>query len=125
MEKEIYEMRVVPFVKYVARMKNKKKYEDVVDNLTYDEITNMSSEPRMFRRNHEGLYISEMPLTFKGGTGIRGFLCYVFDELNEEEQAKYLDRSIVIPTTSETVVMVYGESSKKFFGKIRTKKDKK
>lgn len=122
MEEKQYSIRIIPFVKYVTKVKNGKTYEDVIDNITYAEINNMSCEPRMFRRKGDLVYLAEMPLTFKGGTGVKGFLCYVFDELTAEEQEKYMEKSEIFNTNIETVVQVYGNESKRFFGKMRSKK---
>lgn len=122
MEENLYSIRIIPFVKYVTKVKNGKSCEDVVDNITSAEVNNMSCEPRMFRRKGDLVYLAEMPLTFKGGTGVKGFLCYVFDELTLEEQTKYMDKSVLFNTNIETVVQVYGEESKRFFGKKKSKK---
>ena len=122
MEEKKYIIRIVPFVKYTTKEKNGKKYEDVTDNLTSHEIRNMSCEPKIFRRKGDLVYLAEIPLTFKGGTGVKGFLCYVFDELTIEEQERYINRSELFETNVETVVQVYGEASKKFFGKTKSKK---
>lgn len=124
MEKETFSTRVIPFVRSVTKTKNGKTYKEVVDNLTSEERRNMSCEPRMLWERKDNVYVAEMPLSFKEGTGVKWVLCYVFDELTEEEQKKYFDRSIVITTTIKDVVKVYGESSKRFFGKTRTKERK-
>lgn len=122
MEGKLYSIRIVPFVKYVTKEKNGRIYENAVDNITSAEIRCMSCEPRMFRMKGDSVYLAEMPLTFKGGTSVKGFLCYVFDELTEEEQRKYMDKSVLFNTNVETVVQVYGDESKRFFGKKRSKK---
>lgn len=122
MEQEIYEVRVLPFVLEAEKMVNGKKYIERIDNLNNEEIKNMSCEPRMFWQRSNRTYMAEMPLTYKGGTSIKWSLLYVFEELTKEEQEKYFDRSITIYTTEKDVVKVYGESSKKFFGRIKTKK---
>lgn len=124
MEKKVYDTRVIPFVKNDIKIKNGKEHKVIVDNLTREEIKNMSCEPRMLWENKEHVYMAEMPLTFNGGTGIKWSLYYVFDELTVEEQRKYFNRSIVIPTTIKSVVKVYGDSSKRFFGKMKTKERK-
>lgn len=124
MEREIYNTRVIPFVRYEKRVKNGKEYEVAIDNLTSTEIKNMSCDPRMLWETKEHVYMAEMPLTFKGGTGIKWSLYYVFDELTEEEKAKYFDRSVIIRTTIEKVVEIYGDSSKSFFGKRKVKEKK-
>lgn len=125
MEEKMYSIRIVPFVNYISKDNNGMTYEDVEDNLSSEDIKNMSCEPRIFRRKGDLVYLAEIPLAFKGGTGVKGFLCYVFDELTQEEQNRYIDRSVLFNTNIETVVQVYGESSKKFFGKKRTKKKNK
>lgn len=122
MEKEIYELRVLPFVVTKEKMEDGKRHVEKKDNLTTDEINNMSCQPRMFWQTAERTYVAEMPLAYKGGTGVKWSLVYVFNELTKEEQEKYFDRSIVIQTTEKNVVQVYGESSKRFFGRIKSKK---
>lgn len=122
MEEKLYSIRIVPFVKYISKENNGVTYEDVEDNISSEEIKNMSCEPRIFRRKGDLVYLAEIPLAFKGGTGVKGFLCYVFDELTKEEQNKYMDRSVIFNTNVETVVQVYGDESKRFFGKKRFKR---
>ena len=124
MEKKVYDTRVIPFVKYEKRIKKGKEYTVAVDNLTKEERDNMSSEPKMLWENREHIYVAELPLAYNEGTGVKWSLYYVFDELTKEEQDKYFDRSIIIPMTREKVVKVYGESSKRFFGKKRVRERK-
>lgn len=122
-EKQIYDTRVIPFVKYEEKTRKGKKYIKVIENLSKEEIKNMSCEPRMlWEREH--VYVAELPLAYNEGTGIKWALYYVFSELTKEEQEKYIDRSIVIPMTRESVVKIYGESSKRFFGKKKVKERK-
>ena len=48
MEKtDIYNMRVIPLVKRITMMEKGKKKTTIIDNLSRDEIRNMSCEPRM------------------------------------------------------------------------------
>ena len=122
MEQEIYEIRVLPFVLLDEKIVNGKKYVERIDNLNNEEIKNMSCEPRMFWQKTDRTYMAEMPLAYKGGTGVKWSLLYVFEELTKEEQEKYFDRSVIIHTTEKDVVKVYGEASKKFFGKKKSKK---
>ena len=122
MEKGIYEVRVLPFVVVEEKMVDGKRYIEKRDNLTTDEIKNMSCDPRMLWQTAERIYVAEMPLAYNGGTGVKWSLLYVFNELTKEEQDKYFDRTIVIHTTEKNVVTVYGESSKRFFGKRKSKK---
>lgn len=120
-EKKVYETRVIPFVKEEIKVKNGRISKKIVDNLSQSEIKNMSCEPRMLWENKEHVYMAEMPLAFNGCTSVKWSLYYVYDELTSEEQAKYFDRSIVIPTTIQSVVKVYGDSSKKVFSKRKIK----
>lgn len=121
-EKKIYDVRVVPFV---LCKKNEETGKIIkIDNLSNKEIKNMSCDPRMLWETQENVYVAEMPLTFNGGTGVKWSLYYVFSELTQEEQEKYYDRSIIISMTRPNVVQVYGEESKKFFGKRKVKERK-
>lgn len=121
-EKKVYDVRVVPFV-LCERIEGTNRIRKI-DNLSNEEIRNMSCDPRMLWETQENVYVAEMPLTFKGGTGVKWSLYYVFSELTKEEQEKYYDRSIVISMTRPDVVQVYGEQSKRFFGKRKVKERK-
>lgn len=123
MEKEISYTRVVPFVRYEKKIKNGKEINVVINNLTSEEIRSMSlKEPKIFETNAEGIYyVSEVPLTYRN-TGLRGRLCYVYDELTKEEQAKYFKRSIVIPTTTNVVKSEEDITRKASRKKIRERK---
>lgn len=124
-EKKVYDMRVIPFVKEEKIVRKGKVLSVTVNNLTKEERESISSEPRILWENADHVYMAEMPLTYNEGINIKSSLYYVFDELTSEEQERFFDKSIVIPTTKPTVVKVYGEDSKKFFsGKKRTKKRK-
>lgn len=104
MEKELYNTRVVPYVRYETRNKNGKTYEVKVDNLSNEEIRNMSCLPKIYERVSSDVYvIDNTPLTFRG-TGLRGLLCYDFEQLTKEEQEKYFDRSIVIQTVPKSII---------------------
>ena len=117
--KQLYDMMVLPLVITEEGLKNGKRVFRKKDNLSYEEIRGMSCEPRMLKETPEHVYFEEMPITFKGGTGILGSLYYVFGELSSEEQEKYRDRCIVIQTTIEEVVKIYNDASKRFFSKKR------
>jgi len=121
MEKKVYDTRVIPFVRYEKRIKNGKSVEVAVDSFSNEERKQLSCKPRMLWMNKEHVYLAEQPLVYTEGTGIRGFLYYAFIELTSEEQEKYYDRSIVIQTTKPDVVIVYGEESKRFFGKKKVR----
>lgn len=124
-EGKVYDVRVIPFVKYVKKIVDGKPVEDVVDVLTLEERANLSIKlPSILRMNNGIFYLAEAPLVFKGGTGVRGTLFYMFDKLTKEEQEKYFDRSIIIKMNKPEEVIIYGEESKRFFGKRKTKKRK-
>ncbi|MGM9882306.1 MAG: hypothetical protein ACI31S_05640 [Bacilli bacterium] len=113
-ENKIYYKRVLPFVKEEKIVKNGKEKTITVDNLSNEEIKNMSLPlPKMLWKNADGMYLTELPITLMGyGTGVKWALFYIFDDLTLEEQAKYYDRTIEIPLTKEEVVKVYSENSK-------------
>lgn len=106
-QKEIYNIKVIPFSKEIIREKNGKKSSIIVNNLSNEEIRNMSCDPRMLWRNADDVYIAEIPLAYRG-TGVKWSLYYVYDELTEEEQQKYIDRVTTIPVTINSIVSVYG-----------------
>ena len=118
MENQICEKRVIPFVRYEEKIRKGRVYREPVDNFSVQERKTISCLPKMFRKNGDDIYIEDMPLTFNGGTGIRYFLCYVFEDLNPEEQSKFFDRSIVIPTVVQNNTK---EDSKRTFTKRKTK----
>ena len=123
MEKKIYDTRVIPYVKKEVRKRKGKEYEVTVHTLNKDERESLSCKPRMLWENNEHVYVAEMPLVYNEGNGVKGLLYYVFNELTPEEQEKYFDRSTIIPMTKESVVLVYGEESKRLFNtKKKTKK---
>ena len=53
---------------------------------------------------------------------ISNSLYYIYDELNNEEQERYVDRVISLPVTIKEVVPVYSKEAKSFFPKIRSRK---
>lgn len=120
MEMEIQTIRVVPFVKEQVKEKKGKKYVCHDDNLTSAEHRNMSCEPKIFELVSDGVYdLLDMPLTFKG-CGLKLRLCYLFDDLTEEEQEKYCDRSeLVTIIAKNNIKNVEMTTSKK---KIRERK---
>lgn len=121
----IYEVRVIPFVTYVKKVINGKVVEDAVDTFTREERLKLSCEcPSMLWENREHVYLAEAPLYCNEGTGIRRSLYYMFDKLTKEEQEKYFDRSIIIKMSKPEEVKVYGDESKRFFGKRKIKERK-
>ena len=125
MENKIYNTRVLPLIKYVESEQNGKKYVDAVDNLSKEELLSLPSEKaRMLWDNGSDMYIAERPLSYKQGMSIKFSIVYLFDELSNEEQQKYFDRTIILPLTKEPVIKVYGENSKRFFPKrVRTNRE--
>lgn len=124
MEKEINYLRVVPFVRYVRKFngRGEKTHEIPVDNLSGEEIRNMSCEPKILEKNADGLYyVDETPLRFRS-TGLRGRLCYLYSELNREEQIKYLDRSIMIPTVNKLATRKQENLEQEALKKIKKRK---
>lgn len=105
MKNNIYEIRVLPLV----------EFETDKDNLSIEEINNMSCYPRMIVKSHEGIYLTEMPLTYKGNK-VKRNLCYVYNELTEEEQNKYIDRTSIIETTKGDIVKL-NQTKKKMLTK--------
>lgn len=125
MENKIYNTRVLPLIKYVESEQSGKKHVDVVDNLSKEELLSLPSEKaRMLWDNGSDMYIAERPLSYKQGMSIKFSIVYLFDELSNEEQQKYFDRTIILPLTKEPVIRVYGENSKRFFPKrVRTNRE--
>ena len=78
-------------------------FETDKDNLSIEEINNMSCYPRMIVKSHEGIYLTEMPLTYKGNK-VKRNLCYVYNELTEEEQNKYITANIITIKSKDLVL---------------------
>lgn len=106
MKEEIINMRIIPYVRTETRVKNGKERQVKVDNLSSAEIAKMSIKfPKIFERNSDGTYVlDETSVTFKG-TGLRMLLAFAFEELTEEEQEKYFDRSIEVPVIRKEQVL--------------------
>ena len=123
MEKEIYYTRVLPLVKYeTIKGKNGKKYTTAVDNLSSKEVLQLPDEKaRMLWNNGNDLYVAEQPIVYHEGMSIKFSIVYLFDELSEEEQDKYFERTVVLPLTIKPVVKIYDDNSKRFFPKKRKK----
>lgn len=123
MEKEIYYTRVLPLVRYeTINGKNGKKHTVAVDNLSSKEVLALPEEKaRMLWNNGNDLYVAEQPLSYHEGMSIKFSIVYLFDELSKEEQAKYYERTIVLPLTIKPVVKIYDDNSKRFFPKRKSK----
>lgn len=120
--KEIYYTRVLPIVKYVETFENGEFKHVCKDNLSQEELKSLSlSSARMLWESNEELYIAEMPLTYNQGTSVKFSIVFLFDELSENDQEKYFDRTIILPLTKKSTVKVYGENSKRVFSKKKVK----
>ena len=97
--KDIFDIRVIPLVKRVFDDTGSR----VVENLSRDEIRNMSCEPKMLHRNSEGIFFSFLPPTYHD-TCIKWSLFYLYDDLNDYEKELYFDRTEVISTTRDGVL---------------------
>lgn len=116
-------LRVVPFVRYDETIDDKgKKHTNVVDNITNEEMKNMSCAPVAYWQDGEEFYVAELPLVYNEGASVRFRLVFVYDNLTIEEQKLFENRTIELPVTKKEVVKVYGEKSKGFSRKRR--KDK-
>ena len=101
MEKtDIYNMRVIPLVKRITTMENGKEKTTIIDNLSRDEIRNMSCEPRMLIRKDDDVYFTELPINYHG-TKMRWSIFYLYDELNDLEKERFASRTFTIPVTVE------------------------
>lgn len=96
MKNYAYNIRVLPLIK---RLEDG-SYED---NLTNEEVKNISCEPRMLRRSRGKMFFTELPPTYHG-ENIKARLYYLYRELTSEEQAKYESRIIDVPVTTDKVI---------------------
>lgn len=110
--KEIYNMRVVPLVRKSIITTNGKRKSVVVDNLSREEIKNMSCEARMLERKNDDIYFTELPIKYYGYT-VKWLIFYLYDELSEEEKERYASRTINIPVTVDTVVKLYVDKARR------------
>lgn len=124
MEKEIYNTRVLPLIKYVESEQNGKRRVAAIDNLSKEELLSLPSEKaRMLWESGNDMYVAERPLSYREGMSIKFSIVFLYDELSVEDKQKYFSRTIILPLTREPVIKVYGENSKRIFPRrIRTKK---
>ena len=124
MEKEIYNTRVLPLIKYVESEQNGKRRVAATDNLSKEELLSLPSEKaRMLWESGNDMYVAERPLSYREGMSIKFSIVFLYDELSVEDKQKYFSRTIILPLTREPVIKVYGKNSKRIFPRrIRTKK---
>ena len=124
--KEYTLIKIIPFVKYEEKIVKGKKQIVKINNLTQEEINNMSCDSRVIWECDGGnFYPAERPLTLRGQDVVANYFdAFLYDELTEEEQNKYADRVVVIKSLTDKAVKVYGEDSKRIFGKIRRRVNK-
>ena len=116
MEKEIYNTRVLPLIKYVESEQNGKRRVAAIDNLSKEELLSLPSEKaRMLWESGNDMYVAERPLSYREGMSIKFSIVFLYDELSVEDKQKYFSRTIILPLTKEPVIRVYGENSKRIF----------
>lgn len=96
--KETYDILILPFVINKKVIRNGIESYAKVDNISSEESKRMSCEPKFLVRENDELYLTDLPL-FYSGTGIRWQLCYVYDDLTEEERVRFADRFEIIKAT--------------------------
>lgn len=114
--KEKYQIKTIPLV--ICTKDEEQKYH-FKDNLSMEEIKNMSCEPRMLWDFGNDIYFAELPLTYRGSQISRN-LFYIYEELTKEEQEKYQEKTFIVETTRQSVVSIYGKKEI-----IKPKKSKK
>ena len=103
MEKsDVYNMRVVPLMRKINIVKDGKTKSIVEENISMNEIRNMSCEPRMLIRKDDDVYFTELPINYHG-TKMRWSIFYLYDELNDLEKERFASRTITIPVTVDSV----------------------
>lgn len=113
MEKsDVYNMRAVPLMRKINIVKNGKTKSIVEENISMNEIRNMSCEPRMLIRKDDDVYFTELPINYHG-TKMRWSIFYLYDELNDLEKERFASRTITIPVTVDSVVRLYTNKVRK------------
>ena len=70
MEKsDVYNMRAVPLMRKINIVKDGKTKSIVEENISMNEIRNMSCEPRMLIRKDDDVYFTELPINYHGLVG--------------------------------------------------------
>ena len=113
MEKaDIYIMRVIPLIKRITTMEKGKEKTTIIDNLSRDEIRNMSCEPRMLEKRDDDVYFTELPINYHCSK-VRWSIFYLYDELNDLEKERFASRTITIPVTVDSVIKLYTNKVRK------------
>ena len=105
-------IRVIPLVKRITTIDNGKRRDIIMDNLSREEIRNMSCAPRMLEKRDDDVYFTELPINYHGSK-VRWSLFYLYDELNDLEKEKFSSRTIYIPVTVNSVVRLYTNKVRK------------
>lgn len=109
---EVYNMRVVPLMRRINIVKDGKTKSIIEENISTNEIRNMSCEPRMLVRRDDDVYFTELPINYHG-TKMRWSIFYLYDELNDDEKERFMGRTIDIPVTIDSVVRLYTNKVRK------------
>ena len=111
MEMQLYQTRIVPYTIYKKMEMNGQIHYEAIDNITVEESRRMSCNPVMLWREPgtDNYYLAELPLKSSRGTSIKGYLCYLYDDLNDEEKKLFENRTIEIPLTRKEVTPVYSK----------------
>lgn len=125
----IKKVLILPYVKYAEVIRNGELHHEPKDNLTNSDIEYLKEagyEPVFLSKNENEEYFmtSELPLCFNCGTSIKGFICYLFDTLSEEDKIIFRDKTeeieLLIDTKKEEKVKtkeVPKKTKKRFFRK--------
>ncbi len=108
---DFYQTRIVPYTIYKEVIRDGQIHHEPVDNITIKESRNMSCMPVMLWREPgtDYYYLAELPLKSSRGTSVKGFLCYLYDDLTDEEKELFEGRSVEIPLTRREVTPVYSK----------------
>jgi len=112
---ELYKTKIVPYTIYKEVIIDGEVHHEPIDNITIEESRKMSCMPVMLWREPgtDNYYLAELPLKFSGGTSIKGFLCYLYDDLTDEEKELFKDRTVEIPLTRKEVTQIYSKKKVK------------
>ncbi len=87
---------IIPFVKYEEVIINGEKHHEPKDNLTKNDIDYLEIagyKPVFMTCNNNIFTLSDLPKYFNGGTSVKGFIYYLFDDLSEEDKIIFADKT--------------------------------